>query len=145
MDLSSLSLPSGTNDYGLFVSDDGDFRNGATFYDIDQSTGEAVDVTIGDDDHVTIGAVQRTVSFERSTSAGFENEGGETLGDAYAPTTLTAELNYPTNTDISGIPYSVSEVTGTLREDTNNTSRACFVSRCKAEAQWAKLQNGAQM
>jgi hypothetical protein len=120
VDLSSLSLPSGTNDYGLFVSDDDDFRNGATFYDIDQSTGEAVDVTIGDDDYVTIGAVKRTVQFASANGAGFEDAEGGSLGAVSAPT-LNATLNYPSNTDITGIPYNVSEVTSTLREDTDNT------------------------
>ena len=121
VDLSSLSLPSGTNDYGLFVDDDdddGDFTSGATFYDIDKSTGQAVDVEIGDDDYVTIGAVKRTVQFASANGAGFENAGGGNLGDASSPD-LNVTLNYPTNTDIAGIPYDVAEVTSTLNEDTD--------------------------
>jgi hypothetical protein len=121
VDLSSLSLPASTNDYAIFVDDDGDFSSGATFYDLDAS-GQATDVQIGDDDYVTIAAVQRTVTFASSESANFENEGGGAQGAAYAPTSITVELNYPTSTDISGIPYSVSEgTTSTLREDTDNT------------------------
>ena len=122
VDLSSLSLPSGTNDYGLFVDEDGDgdFTSGATFYDIDKSTGDAVDVTIGDDDYVTIAAVKRTVQFASADGAGFENAGGGSLGAPASPT-LNVTLNYPSNTDIAGIPYDVSEVTSTLNEDTDET------------------------
>ena len=117
VDRSSLSLPGGFNDVGLFVDTDGDgdFTTGdPAFYPLD-GTDTATGVTLSDGDHVTVAAINRTVQFASATASAFENAGGNNLGDAAAPA-LNVELNYASASDLS-IPFEVTEVTGTLVED----------------------------
>jgi len=117
VDRGSLSLPGGFNDVGLFVDTDGDgdFTTGdPAFYPLD-GTDTATGVTLSDGDYVTVAAINRTVQFTSPTASGFENAGGNSLGDAAAPA-LQVELNYASTSDLS-IPFEVNEVTSTLVED----------------------------
>ncbi|MEF8796618.1 MAG: T9SS type A sorting domain-containing protein [Salinivenus sp.] len=119
VELSKLSFPAGFNDFAVFVDDDGDFSNGATFYDLDDS-GEAGGVTIEDGQYLTVATIKRTIAYTNGTASDFEDAGGGAVGDAFAPA-LDVELSYPNSAPISGVPYTVSEVTGTLVQDTDNT------------------------
>ena len=122
VDRGSLSLPDGFNDVGLFVDTDGDgdFTTGdPAFYPLD-GTDTAPGVTLSDGDYVTVAAINRTVQFTSSTASGFENAGGNNLGDAAAPA-LQVELNYPSTSDLS-IPFEVNERTSTLVEDETTVS-----------------------
>lgn len=111
IDVSGLSLPGGFNDYGIFVDSDGDFSSGATFYPVSLVSGsvyEAVNVTIDDGDYVTIGAVNRELTFTESAFDGFESVAG--------PTT-TVDLNY----------ISRSTVTIDVADDGTGTASASGV------------------
>ena len=122
VDVSSLSLPSGFDDFGIFVDSDGDgdFSTGSPdFYPLDGSN-TASNVSLADGDYVTVGAVNRTVQFASANASGFENDGGDTPGDAFAPA-LEVELNYASADDLS-IPFEVAEGTSTLVEDETTVS-----------------------
>jgi len=119
VELSKLSFPAGFNDYALFVDDDGDFSSGATFYDLD-SSGKVSGVTIKDGDHLTVATIKRTIAYSNGAANDFEDTGGGAVGDAFSPA-LEVALNYPSGTPISGVPYTVSEVSSTLVEDTDGT------------------------
>ena len=118
VDLSSLTLPAGYNDYAVFVDDDGDFTSGATFYDLD-SNGQASGVTIGQGDYVTVAAIKRTITFDSPSSSDFENAGGNAVEEEFAPP-LNTTINYPNSTSFN-VGLSISEDTGTLVEDTDGT------------------------
>jgi len=96
------ALPSGFNDYAVFVDEDGDFSSGATFVDLELngSRYEASGVSISDGDYVTIAAVKRTIAFAEESESDFENT-------STPEPPLSLELNYPNQ---SGLPlgYNVS-------------------------------------
>ncbi len=96
--------PSGHNDYAVFVDDDGDFSEGATFYDLENTSGsqyEAPNVTVNDGDYVTIASIQRTLTFAESGETDFEN----TPDDVPS---LPLVLNYP-NQSVLPLAFSVSQ------------------------------------
>ena len=121
LNLSNLpGLPGSTNDYGVFVDDDGDFTSGATFYPLNAS-GEATNVVIPQGASIALGAVNRIVSFTNNSATVFENEGGDNLGDPFAPTIL-ASLNYASSTSLT-IDFGTTNVSpGIVQGDDYRTT-----------------------
>jgi hypothetical protein len=67
------------DDFAVFVDRDGDFSNGAAFYDLNLNTStglyESDPITINDGDYIALARIQRTVSFAEADDSGFEEIG----------------------------------------------------------------------
>ncbi|PEN15322.1 hypothetical protein CRI94_03325 [Longibacter salinarum] len=87
------------DDFAVFIDRDGDFSNGAAFYDLDENTTtglyESDPITINDGDYIALARIQRTISFAESDNSGFEGDSGST-----APT-IPLKLNYPNRTPLT--------------------------------------------
>ena len=97
VDYEALSLPNDYNDRALYVDADGDFTNGATYYDLDHQSGstyEASGVTISDGDYVTVAAVQRVVNFTTTSRSRRENTSAPDMQ-------VQMELNFAHDSDIT--------------------------------------------
>jgi hypothetical protein len=95
LNLSGFSLPSGFNDYGIYVDSDDDFTDGATFHPVSNvsgSTYEAENLTLNDGDYITVVAVDRDISFQNATEEIFETT---------TSPTFTIELSFESTGSVS--------------------------------------------
>lgn len=101
----SLPLGSNFNDYGVYVDSDGDFSDGADFYDL---SNDNASITVRDGNYITIAKINRTVSFATDAKSDFEPV---TDSDPNIIPALNLNLNFPSSVDLTVDLQTVSSNT----------------------------------
>lgn len=110
------ALPAGHNLYGLLVDDDGDFSNGATTYELINTSGTEYQVSglnLSTGNYLAIAAIRPVIEHQKTTS-----NGPETVNAS-----IGVRLNYFPQSNIT-VDYSTSDGTATTAgsDYTNTTS-----------------------
>ena len=114
VDLTGFALPSGYDNFAIFMDADGDFTSGASHVDLTSVSGNYYgtdNLSLNDGDFITFGAIKRTVNFSSTSTNVVE---GTT-----PPPSFTIELNwpYPAGGNDVQVDYDFKSGSATLTND----------------------------